>query len=182
MDDNEKYQGMLIGLAGRQFIENNSKLKSLYLPSREKLRLKEMNQSLEAELVQTLEEDKNGRLIVNLYPMENTAVNVRNREEADSLMQIYELSGWERRNGELPTTRNPWDRGGYEKETCASAGVDFFSKERGVFGHGSKKFYSQHGWNIILFKDFMTVNGIAPETEKAVNKYFETNFRDRVNV
>jgi len=151
-----------------------------FLEKAQEWRSKEVPESKEAKtstpnLKQILERDENRRPILNLTPIEKTAVNTPTQEDYWTLMRTYEIGGWKWASGELPTSRmNLWTTR-YKQETCMGAGFDLSENRRERFKTDKRNFYLGNDWNIISPQEFYDAQNpkITPEMLDEINAWFE---------
>ena len=118
-----------------------------------------------------LERNADGRPILHLTPLEKTAVNAPTREDYNTLMRVYECSGWKWHDGKNPSEINRWEI--YGSDFCAGVGVHWGTNKVKVFGWGDKENYISLDGKIISIEEFYKIQKITPEMIKEVNKYFE---------
>ena len=92
---------------------------------------------------------------LKLNPMERTAVNTRTKDEYWTLMRVYETGRWTWKGGNLPREYDAFSK--YGRETCVSAGVNFFGaniNDKGKFECAKISFYLRSRWNVISYSEF----------------------------
>ena len=139
----------LIELANKTYNPN------LAMPDLEKITKKQTNQ---------LKRDENGRPIIKLTPLEETAVNTPTQESYNTLMQVYECGGWKWVNGDLPTSGNLFWKSNKEK-TCV--------RGENEFAYGTKDNYKE-SWEILPTQEFYNKQNITDDMIKEINEYFES--------
>ena len=135
-------------------------------------------QNKKQDLTTILQRDENGKPILNLIPLERTAVNFKTKEESDTYLRIVECGGWKWRDGNLPTKPRFYNWNEYKEETCIDAGVDYNKGGKynnGEFGFAYKEFYKN--WKVIPTQDFYKAQNppITPEMSNEINNWFEEN-------
>ncbi|MDO8516987.1 MAG: hypothetical protein Q7S33_02575 [Nanoarchaeota archaeon] len=118
-----------------------------------------------------VEKDADGKPIIQLTPLEETAVNTSTQEDYDTLMRVYECGGWKWGNGSKPTMGNNWNS--YKANYCIDLGIHYRTKAKGEFCGGSMEWNSSNNWTIISPKDFYQIQKITPEMLNEISKFFE---------
>ena len=108
--------------------------------------------------------------IINLSPLEKTAVKTPTQKEYNELMKVYEMGGWKWCTGYLPTELNRWES--YKEKMCISGETKSFDKNE-QFGYCSEEFYKSEKYTIISTSDFYKKQGITKKDLNKINKYFE---------
>lgn len=113
-----------------------------------------------------LKRDGNGRPIIELRSLENTAVDTSNLGDFRILMRVYECGGWKWRNGDLPTEFN--FRKDYTKWPCVGAFNHYFRSTR-------HNFEINKGFSILSSQEFYDIQKVTPEHIEEINRYFREN-------
>jgi hypothetical protein len=114
-------------------------------------------------------EDETGKPILNLTPMKNKVVNLRNQYEYDNLMKIYETGGMKwTMSKKKPTELNLWPK--LKENTCITADFSFESKE---FTYGNTKFYINENTEIVSFEEYIRAQAISPHKASEINSWYE---------
>jgi hypothetical protein len=98
---------------------------------------------------------------IKLSPLEDKRVQVKTQKQYDTLMRIYELSGWVWIHGNLPTKSNHWPY--YKDNTCIDAKDNFCYSEREYF---------ETEKDVISFRRFCNIEFLNKEELKKINDYF----------
>ncbi len=109
----------------------------------------------------TTAKDSSENPLLELIPIENTAVHTSTREIYDELMRVYGGGGWRGHNGCLPTEVNGFKK--YKEKTCVDA--------KNGFKYCNGDFYLNNNFNIISTKKFYEKQ--SPETFKEINDLLE---------
>jgi len=136
---------------------------------------KEETHTPESKLTQILKRDRNGKPILQLTPIEKTAVNIPTQEDYWDLMRTYELGEWRWWGGELLTQKNFWIDN--KEQTCIGAGVNHPSGvyDEGKFKYSNRKTYLKEDWEIISPQEFYQRQNITPEILREINEWFDEN-------
>jgi len=119
----------------------------------------------EEGVIHILERDEDGKPILELTPIEGTAIHTPTRGGYNELMMVYECGGWKWGKGDMPTVSDNWKV--YSEETCIR--MDKF------LYHGSWGLYQGTGYNIISADEFYERQKVTPEMREEINKWFNEN-------
>jgi hypothetical protein len=147
---------------------------------------KNIESSLEREGIKKLKWDEDGYPTLELTPIRDTVVQVRNPTYYDIMLQIYEVGDWRWHEGEIPTEKdNHWEEHG--GSTFLEAGFIAQGKEKIRFGYGSIEKIKEENNNdnygikteIITPEEFCGMQGISAGDTDAIYGWFEKNKRKR---
>lgn len=128
------------------------------------------------KLKQILETDENRKPILELKPIEKTAVNTPTQEEYWDMMRVYECGDWKWASGTLPTEKNDLKKD--LTKICVDAGIDSVTGNLKRFGYAFKIDYLRICYNIISPREFYYEQGITPKMLKEINDWFDKSNRD----
>lgn len=115
-------------------------------------------------------EDSNRKPILELIPLERTAVHTPTKKTYNELMRIYEVGKWRFAGNTLPTTWDVWFL--REEKTCITAGNVTPVFKKVDYSYCFKDYYLGKNYKIISPQEFYDKQKITPEIIKEINKYF----------
>ena len=118
-----------------------------------------------------LKKGSDGKPILELTPLEKTAVHTPTQEIYNELMRVYEIGNWKWFDEKLPTKFTYWNE--YKRKTCIDAGVTHYSKLESQFGYSDKKFCLKNNFKVLSTQNFYEIQKITPKMIKEINEYFE---------
>ncbi|MBI2003890.1 hypothetical protein HYS72_00295 [Candidatus Pacearchaeota archaeon] len=115
--------------------------------------------------------NSNKKPVLDLKPLEKTAVNASTQKEYNVLRMVYEIGGWKWDSALFPNQNQIWNVHG--KNTCIEGGISLRKNKSGEFGHSSKHYYLRENWKIISPETFYKRQGIETEQIETITKYFD---------